>query len=357
MTETSHMRTTAQAAARGMTRIIAGRIIGNPGTRNRGVRRLATSGLLAVATAFSLTLSMAAAQANHAGGERVDGGIDSQLHIHDIGHDTGHDAAHDAGHTGPCAKGVAVIEARARAAVDANAVLAADRQTIASAPTIVPVAAVPPAKAAAPAAPLAPSVAIVPAAFVTPAPLQLAQSAASPKVAEAIELLATETGDPFLGNPNGSVVIYEFTDYNCGLCKRFYGTLQQVIRDDGDIKVVIKEYPIIHQTSHAAARAGVAAQMQGVFPAFHNGMMLWRGRFDMDAILKIAAKAGADPERLRRDMQSDAVRDVVRRTRKIGKTLKIRGTPGLVVGGKLVPGSIGLSKLKRIVAEERARKG
>ena len=349
MTETSHMRTTAQAAARGMTRIIAGRIIGNPGTRNRGARRLATSGLLAVATAFSLTLSMGAAQAHHAGGESEDGGIDSQLHIHDTGH--------DAGHTGPCAKGVAVIEARARAAVDANAVLAADRQTIAPAPTIVPVAAVPPAKAAVPAAPLAPSGAIVPAAFVTPATLQLAQSAASPKVAEAIELLTTETGDPFLGNPNGSVVIYEFTDYNCGLCKRFYGTLQQVIRDDGDIKVVIKEYPIIHQTSHAAARAGVAAQMQGVFPAFHNGMMLWRGRFDMDAILKIAAKAGADPERLRRDMQSDAVRDIVRRTRKIGKTLKIRGTPGFVVGGKIVPGSIGLSKLKRIVAEERARKG
>ena len=353
MTETSHMRTTAQAAARGMTRIIAGRIIGNPGTRNRGVRRLATSGLLAVATAFSLTLSMASAQANHIGVDSVDGGIDSPLHIHDIGHDTGHDATH----MGPCAKGVAVIEARARAAVDADDVLAADRQTFSPAPAIVPVSAVPPAEAAAPAAPLAPSATIVPAAFVTPAPLQLAQSATSPKVAEAIKLLTTEKGDPFLGNPNGSVVIYEFTDYNCGLCKRFYGTLQQVIRDDGDIKVVVKEYPIIHQTSHAAARAGVAAQMQGVFPAFHNGMMLWRGRFDMDAILKIAAKAGADPERLRRDMQSDAVRDIVRRTRKIGKTLKIRGTPGLVVGGKLVPGSIGLSKLKRIVAEERARKG
>ena len=82
--------------------------------------------------------------------------------------------------------------------------------------------------------------------------------------------LKRDDGDPVMGNVKGSLVIYEFSDYNCGYCKRMFPTIQQLLANNDDIRLVIKEFPILSQSSLIAARAGVAAQKQGKFPAFHR---------------------------------------------------------------------------------------
>ena len=87
-----------------------------------------------------------------------------------------------------------------------------------------------------------------------------------------------DDGDPVMGNINGRLVIYEFSDYNCGYCKRMFPTIQQLLANNSDIRMVVKEFPILGQSSLTAARAGVAAQKQGKFPAFHKEMMTIVGK-------------------------------------------------------------------------------
>ena len=173
----------------------------------------------------------------------------------------------------------------------------------------------------------------------------------------ALAFLEMTEGDPVLGNPDGSLVIYEFSDYNCGYCKRVFQTLQDLIASDGDIKIVIKEFPILSQSSVLAAQAGIAAQAQGVFPAFHRAMMTARGAISIDSILDAARSAGADLDRLQADMKSPEVAAIIERTRIAATKLEISGTPGLVIGSQVIPGAISLEQMCDIIAAERASNG
>ncbi|MEL0304541.1 MAG: thioredoxin domain-containing protein, partial [Rhodobiaceae bacterium] len=124
--------------------------------------------------------------------------------------------------------------------------------------------------------------------------LSLAEREAAERREQAMFILKSDDGDPFLGNPDASFVIYEFSDYNCGYCKRVFKPLQELIAADGDIKLVVKEFPILSESSLLAAQAGIAAQAQGVFEDFHIAMMTGRGAISMDSILAAAKSAGAD---------------------------------------------------------------
>jgi len=174
------------------------------------------------------------------------------------------------------------------------------------------------------------------------------------RVEMAMTLLREDAGDPVLGNPDGSFVIYEFSDYNCGYCKRVFQPLQELIAGDSDIKLIIKEFPILSETSLLAAQAAVAAQAQGVFPEFHIAMMTARGAISMDSIIDAARVAGADTARLQADMNSPAVAAIIERTRSAAQALDISGTPGLVIGSQVIPGAISIEQMREIVATERA---
>lgn len=173
----------------------------------------------------------------------------------------------------------------------------------------------------------------------------------------AMAVLTDDAGDPFIGNPDASMVIYEFSDYNCGYCKRVFEPLQQLVNEDDDIKLVLKEFPILSQTSLLAAQAAIAAQAQGVFPEYHVAMMTARGAIDMDSILAAAGDAGADLDRLQKDMNSTETAAIIDRTRSAAQQLEISGTPGLVIGTQVIPGAIGIEQMRQIIAEERAKRG
>ena len=171
---------------------------------------------------------------------------------------------------------------------------------------------------------------------------------------EAMAILRDDAGDPVLGNPEGSFVVYEFSDYNCGYCKRVFEPLMELIGEDGDIRLVVKEFPILSQSSMLAAQAGIAAQAQGIFPEFHIAMMTSRGAITMDSILEAAKAAGADLGRLQADMNSPEVATILDRTRLAAQQLEISGTPGLVIGSQVIPGAISIEQMREIIAAERA---
>ena len=186
--------------------------------------------------------------------------------------------------------------------------------------------------------------------------ISLAEREAAERREQAMFILESDDGDPFLGNPDASFVIYEFSDYNCGYCKQVFQTLQQLITEDDDIKLVIKEFPILSESSVLAAQAGIAAQAQGVFPDFHIAMMTARGAISMNSIMAAATSAGADLDRLQADMNSPAVEAIIARTRAAAQQLEISGTPGLVIGRQIIPGAIDLDQMRDIIATERAAK-
>ena len=186
---------------------------------------------------------------------------------------------------------------------------------------------------------------------------QLAEREEKAQKLAALALLELSDGDPVLGNPEASMVIYEFSDYNCGYCKRVFVPIQEMLAEDDDIRFVVKEFPILSQSSMVAAQAAIATQMQGVFPQYHVNMMTNPGAISMDTILAAARDAGADIDQLQIDMRSAETAAVINRTRMSAEQLQISGTPGLIIGSTIIPGAISGDELRRLIAEERARRG
>ena len=166
-----------------------------------------------------------------------------------------------------------------------------------------------------------------------------------------------DQGDPVMGNANGTITLYEFSDYNCGYCKRVFEPIQQLVRDNPDVRLVIKEFPILSQSSLVAAKAAIAAEMQGKFGDYHIAMMTYRGQITDAVVMRMAAQAGVDIEQLKSDMESPKTMAIIQRTREAAAALEINGTPALVVGDTVVPGAIGLDELTKLIAKERNKQG
>jgi protein-disulfide isomerase len=164
-----------------------------------------------------------------------------------------------------------------------------------------------------------------------------------------------DQGDPVMGNPDGAITLYEFSDYNCGYCKRVFEPIQQVLRDNPDVRLVIKEFPILSQSSLVAAQAAIAAEMQGKFADYHIGMMTYRGQITNDVVMRVAEQARLDNTQLQKDMESAETAAIIQRTREAAAALALNGTPALVIGDTVVPGAIGLDELVGLIADERAK--
>ncbi len=167
--------------------------------------------------------------------------------------------------------------------------------------------------------------------------------------------LAEDPDAPVLGNPEGDVVIVEFFDYRCPYCRRVAQTLRRVVREDGEIRLVMKEFPILGPQSIQAARAALAALNQGKYEAFHFALMSEPGDMSDPHIRRIARTVGLDVERLQEDMASEDIDAIIRRNHGLARALNINGTPAFVIGDTLVPGAIDMPTLKRLVAEARAQ--
>ncbi|MBP2311140.1 DsbA family protein [Azospirillum soli] len=161
--------------------------------------------------------------------------------------------------------------------------------------------------------------------------------------------------DPAIGNALGDVTVVEFFDYQCGYCKAVMADTQRLVKDDPKLRFVFKEFPILGPASVVAARAALAAKAQGKYLEVHNALMGHRGQLDEDTIYRLAKSAGADVEKLKKDMDSPEVMKVIATNQQLAEQLGIRGTPGFIIGDALVPGAIKLDEMKRLVGA--ARKG
>jgi protein-disulfide isomerase len=179
------------------------------------------------------------------------------------------------------------------------------------------------------------------------------EAKASKAVAEHKNEVFNDPATPVGGNPHGNVTLVEFFDYRCPYCKQVEPSLEAMLKQDPQLRLVYKEFPILGPASLTAAKAAIAAQAQGKYDAFHAAMMAAHGNITDDTVYRIAGSVGLDIDRLKHDMASPAVAQAIKANLKLADTLDIRGTPAFVIGNKMVPGAVSLDELKGIVADAR----
>lgn len=163
-----------------------------------------------------------------------------------------------------------------------------------------------------------------------------------------------DPGSPVFGNPDGDVTLVEFFDYQCGYCKAVYPAVMQAVEDDKNLRVVMKEFPILGPASVYASRAALASREQGKYAELHGALMAHKGKLDEATVDAIAKDVGLDLDTLKQDMTSGPVEDQIGVTMALARALGIRGTPAFVVGDTLLPGAVPLERLKQEI--EKARK-
>lgn len=186
--------------------------------------------------------------------------------------------------------------------------------------------------------------------FLLANPDLLPQMAQAYEEQEAAKRLAKMGGAVFeefpgvvIGNPKGSRVLVEFTDYQCPYCEASLKDVNRLIAEDPNLKVVIREWPIF-EGSDAASRMALAAGIQGKYPAFHDAM------FKMGDIEAAAKAAGLDMARATRDAASQAVTDEIAKNLEQARALGFTGTPAWVAGKTPIGGAVGYEKLKQALA-------
>jgi protein-disulfide isomerase len=163
--------------------------------------------------------------------------------------------------------------------------------------------------------------------------------------------------DPVLGNPSGKITVVEFFDYNCSYCKRNSVEVAKLIDSDKDVRVVIKEFPILGRGSVFAAKAALASGKQGKYREFHTALNNIRGVKNESSVLRAAQQTGLDINKLKTDMESQAVAETIRRNYSIAESLSINGTPTFVLDDAIEPNFASFNALSRHVERIRQNGG
>ncbi|MGI9413948.1 MAG: DsbA family protein [Hyphomicrobiales bacterium] len=159
------------------------------------------------------------------------------------------------------------------------------------------------------------------------------------------------------GNPDGNVTVVEFFDYNCGFCKRSLDDILALVKADPDLKLILKEFPILGEGSVFAARAAIASKKQDKYWDLHLAMMQHRGALDETATIAIAKQVGLDIDQLRKDMDDDEVAATINESMQLAQAVGINGTPAFIIDDRLIPGALGLDTMQSQIAEIRKNGG
>ena len=180
--------------------------------------------------------------------------------------------------------------------------------------------------------------------------------AAMMAVAANADLIFNSQFDWVGGNPDGDIVIVEFMDYRCGYCRRASPEIDALLEFDGDIRLVVKEFPILGEQSVLASRFAIATRValgDEAYHAMHDALMEMRGDVTQPALMALAQDNGLDPEAILAALDDPIVETTITTNRMLGERLGITGTPSFVFGDQLVRGYVPLDGMVEIVAALR----
>jgi protein-disulfide isomerase len=179
--------------------------------------------------------------------------------------------------------------------------------------------------------------------------------------AEPTEALVLHDPDnPVLGNPDGDIAIVEWFDFNCPYCRKLEPELRQVVQDDGKVRLVLKDWPILGPVSVVAARVALACKYQGKYDKAHDAMIGVSSKLTEPRIYELIAGAGVDVDRAKQDLAANAkaIDGMLARNNETAEGLGFQGTPSFIVGKFRVPGVLTMDQFTQVIADARkARDG
>ncbi len=161
--------------------------------------------------------------------------------------------------------------------------------------------------------------------------------------------LYSSPNEAVVGNPDGKITLVEFFDYNCGYCKKMLPDIARLMKDNPDLRVILRDFPVLSDASIDAATvaAGVRDQFKGdKFWEYHQRLLGMRGLIGKEQANELAEEMGADMPRLARDAQAPQAKAGLEESFKLGRLLQIQGTPSYVVGDAVVDGAVGYDDLQ-----------
>jgi protein-disulfide isomerase len=160
---------------------------------------------------------------------------------------------------------------------------------------------------------------------------------------------------PTTGNADGDITIVEYFDYQCPYCRKIEPELRQVVQDDGKVRLVLKDWPILGEVSVTAARMALASKYQDKFIQAHEALIGVNSKLTEPRIRELLAGAGIDVDRATRDLATNAkaIDAILARNNNQATAFGFRGTPSFIVGKFRVPGVLTMAQFDQVIADAR----
>lgn len=171
-------------------------------------------------------------------------------------------------------------------------------------------------------------------------------------IAKNKDALFNSSFDAVTGNPKGKITLVEFFDYNCGYCKKALGDLVTLMKSEPDLRVVLKDFPVLGADSVEAAQVASAVRKQSSpekFFEYHQKLLGSRGHVGREQALGVAKDMGLDMDKIQKELKDPSIRAGIEETMKVADALNLTGTPSYVLGDEAVVGAVGVEQLKKRV--------
>lgn len=159
------------------------------------------------------------------------------------------------------------------------------------------------------------------------------------------------------GNPEGDITIVEFIDYRCGYCRRAFEDVETIVANDGNIRFIVKEFPILGEQSLLSSKLAIAVKAlysDETYKTMHDVLIALNSELTPDTITRLASAYELDATALMAEMESAETAAIIDANRALGNLMQISGTPTFVIGDRMVRGYVPAEQMLRIIADERA---
>ena len=161
---------------------------------------------------------------------------------------------------------------------------------------------------------------------------------------------------PYIGNKKGKIKIVEFFDYQCGYCKKVTKDLFDIAKKNKNIKIIMKEMPILGQGSILSSAAALAAHKQGKYKQFHRSLMNSRVPVTQNYLLELAKKQGINIKKFQKDIKKSSIAEEISDNIDLATSLGIMGTPAFIIGDNIYRGALDKASMLAIIKKEERKK-
>src|ERR1700730_183707 len=172
-------------------------------------------------------------------------------------------------------------------------------------------------------------------------------------------LMLRDPDIPVAGNADGNISIVEYFDYQCPYCRKVEPELRQVVQDDGKVKLIYKDWPVLGPVSVVAARMALATKYQDKYVAAHDALMGSASRLTEPRIRELLAGGGIDVDRAAKDLETNAktIDAFLERNNDQATAFGFKGTPAFIIGKFRVPGALTMAQFDQAIADARKAAG